>query len=331
MDYPNIMFKNLYLVPMNNTPTDYTIAFYNIENLFDIENNPSINDNDFLPTSRKQWTKKRYENKIEKIGTVISKIGNEETETAPVLVGLAEVENKKALSDLINSPNLKDKNYSYIHYDSPDERGIDVALLYKSDIFKVNHSETFSVYLERENGEQDFTRDVLLVQGELNNEHVHIIVNHWSSRREGIKETEFKRIAAANVVNSVIKSLKKENPNSKIIVMGDFNDNPNCNSIQLLEDESNLFNPFKTVWSYDNGSSSHNFQWQLFDQILFSTNFFDPNNSNLSFSNAKVFNSKFLTQYKGKYKGQPFRTFVGQKYKGGYSDHFPVFIQLKPS
>lgn len=316
---------------MNNTLTSYTIAFYNIENLFDIENNPSINDNDFLPTSRKKWTKKRYQNKIEKLGTVISKIGNENNDTAPVLVGLAEVENKKALSDLVHSPNLKDENYSYIHYDSPDERGIDVALLYKSDFFKVNHSETFSVYLERENGEQDYTRDILLVQGKLHNEDVSVIVNHWSSRREGINKTEFKRLAAANVVNSVIKSLQNTNPNVKIVVMGDFNDNPNCRSIKLLEDVSRLFNPFKTVWSYDNGSSSHNFQWQLFNQILFSTNFFDPNNKSLMFSNAKIFNSKFLTQHTGKFKGQPFRTFVGPKYKGGYSDHFPVFIQLKSS
>ena len=325
------MFKNLYLFPMNNTPTNYTIAFYNIENLFDIENNNLINDNDFLPTSRNNWTKKRYENKILKLGEVISKIGNDDSGTAPILVGLAEVENKKALSDLINSPNLKSENYSYIHYDSPDERGIDVALLYKSDFFKVNHSETYSVYLERENGEQDYTRDVLLVQGELNNEQINVIVNHWSSRREGVKETEFKRLEAANVVNSVIKSLKQDDPDVKIIVMGDFNDNPNSTSIQLLEDESLLFNPFKTVWSYDNGSSSHNFQWQLFDQILFSTNFFDTSNSSLIFNNAQVFNSKFITQQHGKYKGQPFRTFVGQKYHGGYSDHFPVFIELKPS
>ncbi|WP_246288447.1 endonuclease/exonuclease/phosphatase family protein [Winogradskyella costae] len=316
---------------MNNIPTNYTIAFYNIENLFDIENNRSTNDNDFLPTSRNNWTKKRYKNKILKLGDVISKIGNDTSEIAPILVGLAEVENKKALSDLVNSPNLQDENYSYVHYDSPDERGIDVALLYKSDIFKVIHSETFSVYLERENGEQDYTRDVLLVKGELHTEQIHVIVNHWSSRREGIKETEFKRLEAANVVNSIIKSLKNDDPNVKIIVMGDFNDNPNSKSIQLLQDESYLFNPFKTVWSYDNGSSSHNFQWQLFDQILFSTNFFDTSNSGLIFNNAQVFNSKFLTQLNGKYKGQPFRTFVGKKYKGGYSDHFPVFIELKPS
>ncbi|WP_225036104.1 endonuclease [Winogradskyella sp. SM1960] len=316
---------------MKKTLDYYSIAFYNIENLFDIENDPLTNDDDFLPTSAKRWTIKRYQNKLMKLGTAISKIGKDDTEVAPVLVGLAEVENQKVLSDLIHSKNLKDENYDYVHYNSLDERGIDVALLYKTDFFSVHYSETFSVYLQNERGQRDYTRDILLVQGELHNEQVHIIVNHWPSRREGVKESEVKRIAAANVVNSIIKNLKSENPETKIIVMGDFNDNPNCKSLEILEKESSLYNPFKTVWSRDNGSLSYNFQWNLFDQILFSTNFFDTNNSNLSFSDAQVFKSKFLEQYKSKYKGQPFRTYVGLKYKGGYSDHFPVFIQLKSS
>ena len=316
---------------MDNNSNPYTIAFYNIENLFDIKNNPHTHDNDFLPTSQKRWTPKRYQKKLLKLGSIIPKIGNEDNQIAPVIIGLAEVENANVISDLINNKNLIEENYDFIHYDSMDERGIDVALLYKPDIFKVEHSETFSVYLENEKGMQDYTRDILLVQGLLNNENINIIVNHWSSRREGVKETEFKRIAGANAVNAIIKTLKTENSDAKIIVMGDFNDNPNSKSIKLLEEESNLYNPFKTVWSRDNGSLSHNFQWNLFDQILFTTNFFDTNNSKLIFSNAKVFNSKILTQNHGKYKGQPFRTFVGKKYKGGYSDHFPVFIELKPS
>jgi predicted extracellular nuclease len=316
---------------MRDTSIAYNIAFYNIENLFDIENDPLTNDDDFLPTSIKRWTSKRYQKKLKKLGAVISKIGEEGAEIAPVIVGLAEVENSKVLSDLVNSKNLINEGYSYVHYDSSDERGIDVALLYKSDIFKVENSETFSVYLQNELGEQDYTRDILLVQGKLNNEYLNIIVNHWSSRREGEKETEFKRIAGAKVVNSIIKNLKQEDSNAKTIVMGDFNDNPNNDSISLMEEESNLFNPFKTVWSREKGSLSYNFQWNLFDQILFSTNFFDINNSTLNFASADVFNSKFLTQYHGKYKGQPFRTFVGKKFKGGYSDHFPVYIQLKTS
>lgn len=315
----------------NNDSKPYTIAFYNIENLFDIENDPLTNDDDFLPTSRKRWTAKRYQNKLIKLSTVISKIGEDDTEISPIIIGLAEVENKDVLSDLVRSEHLINEAYSFIHYDSSDERGIDVALLYKSDVFKVENSETYSVYLQTESGEQDYTRDILLVQGVLNNEPLNIIVNHWSSRREGEKETEYKRLAASNKVNSIIKSVKQEEHNAKIIVMGDFNDNPDNNSISLMEKESELYNPFKTVWSRDKGSLSYDFEWNLFDQILFSTNFFDANSSALDFHGADVFNSKFLTQYHGKYKGQPFRTYVGKKYKGGYSDHFPVYIQFKPS
>lgn len=309
----------------------YTIAFYNIENLFDTVNDPMSDDDDFLPTSRKRWTKKRYYNKLRKIGSVISKIGNDDSDEAPVIVGLAEVENKLVLSDLISSENLRDEDYNYVHYNSSDERGIDVALLYKDDIFEVEHSDTFSIYLENEEGLRDYTRDILLVQGKLNGETISIIVNHWSCRREGKKETEYKRIAAAEKVNSIINTIKEDSPNMKIIVMGDFNDNPNNNSMELIEKESSLFNPFKMVWSRDVGSLNHNFQWNLFDHILFSINFFDNNISSLSFDEADVFDVKSLTQYHGKYKGQPFRTYVGKKYKGGYSDHFPVFINLKAS
>jgi predicted extracellular nuclease len=316
---------------MINNSENFTIAFYNIENLFDVKNDPSTYDDDFTPTSIKRWTPKRYQKKLLKLGTVISQIGEENAEVSPAIIGLAEVENKKVLSDLVNSKNLIEQNYSYIHYDSKDERGIDVALLYKSNLFEVTHSETFSVYFEKESGLQDYTRDILLVKGKLNNEDINIIVNHWSSRREGTKETEFKRIEAAKVVNSIIKELKTKDIDTKIIVMGDFNDNPNCNSLLLLEKESSLYNPFKTVWSRDNGSLNHHFQWHLFDQILFSTNFLDTSNSKLVFDDAQVFNSKFLTQYTGKYKGQPFRTYSGKKYKGGFSDHFPVFIQLRTS
>lgn len=314
---------------MNTSSALHTIAFYNIENLFDIENDPLTNDDDFLPTSKKRWTSKRYQNKLRKIGSVITKIGEENTGTAPVIVGLAEVENHNVLMDLTNSEYLIDLGYDFVHFDSLDERGVDVALLYKTNLFEVENSETFSVYLQNDLGLRDYTRDILLVQGRFGNEKLHIIVNHWSSRREGEKETEYKRIAAADVVNSIIARLNNENNDAKIIVMGDFNDNPENESISLLEKESSLYNPFKTIQSHNKGSLNHNFQWNMFDQILFTNNFFNFNSSNLKFVKADVFNSNFVTQYHGKYKGQPFRTYVGKKYKGGYSDHFPVYVQFK--
>ncbi|GGI56144.1 endonuclease/exonuclease/phosphatase family protein [Winogradskyella haliclonae] len=307
----------------------YTIAFYNIENLFDTKDDEHTNDDDFLPTSAKRWTTKRYEKKLKKLGRVISQIGEEDVDFPPAIVGLAEVENKYVVKDLIKSKYLKHYNYDIVHYDSSDERGIDVALIYNADVFKVSHSEPFAVYLTKEDGSRDYTRDVLLVTGRLNNEQVHIIVNHWSSRRQGQQETEHKRLTAADTVNRIIEVLQKNYDDPKIIVMGDFNDTPQNNSLLSIEEKSNLYNPFKKVSTQEKGSLNHNFEWHLFDQILISTNFFNATSTQFNLSEADVFNSKFLTQYHGKYKGQPFRTYVGKRYKGGYSDHFPVYIELK--
>lgn len=307
----------------------YTIAFYNTENLFDIFNDKYTNDDDFLPTSDKRWTKKRYERKIYKLGSVISKIGFEETQKPPAIIGLVEVENKKVIKDLINSKDLEEYSYKYIHYDSYDERGIDVACLYDDTIFQLEHSESFTVYIESEEGVRDYTRDILLVSGRINGELLHFIINHWPSRREGEQESNYKRIIAAKKVEEIIIKLRLNYQNPKIIIMGDFNDNPDDESIKYLIDNNKLFNPMETLRTYNEGSQNHNFSWNLFDQIIFTTNFFETQQENLRFYKAKIFNDKFLTQYSGKFKGQPYRTFVGKKYKGGFSDHFPVYILLQ--
>jgi len=306
----------------------HTIAFYNIENLFDTKDDEHTNDDAFLPDADKRWTNKRYRKKLRKLGRVISQIGEDDVDSPPAIVGLAEVENKQVVQDLIASKFLKHYKYDIVHFDSSDERGIDVALIYDKTVFKVSHSEPFSVYLEKEDGSRDFTRDVLLVTGRLNDEQVHIIVNHWSSRRLGAEESEYKRIAAAETVNRITEILKTNYDNPKIMVMGDFNDDPSDKSIKLMEEKSQLYNPFKTINLQRKGSLNHDFEWHLFDQILISTNFFDATSTRLNLSEADIFNSKFLTQYHGKFKGQPFRTYVGKRYKGGYSDHFPVYIEL---
>lgn len=306
-----------------------TIAFYNVENLFDTFNDETTNDDDFLPGSAKRWTNKRYKNKLYKLGSVIDKIGVEnENSQHPAIVGLAEIENKRVLDDLVNHSNLKDCSYDYVHYDSPDERGIDVALLYDNNKFRVTHSETFSVYLENEEGQRDYTRDILLVTGYFGEEKISFIVNHWSSRREGEEITARKRLRASGRVNYIIEQLKIEDPKIKIIVLGDFNDNPFDQSILNMVENSQLFNPFKVILTREKGSLNHSFKWNLFDQILFSVNFLDSTTSNFEFIKAEVFNEKYVTQYRGRYKGQPFRTYVGKKYHGGYSDHFPVYIQF---
>lgn len=307
----------------------HTIAFYNTENLFDIRNDQHTNDDDFLEKSAKRWTVERFERKVYKTGLAISRIGLEESQKPPTIIGLAEVENDHVLAELIQSKELNRYNYGFIHYDSADERGIDVALLYNKDYFTVTHSEPFSVYIQNDLGVVDYTRDILLVSGFLDGEMMHFIVNHWPSRHEGSDITEFKRLLAADKVIEVINHLKQTDANAKIVVMGDFNDNPNSKSIHYLKESGSLFNPLETVWSYSRGSVNHNFGWIMFDQILLSTNFFEHSNEKFSFEKADIFDEDFLTQYSGKFRGQPYRTYAGKKYKGGFSDHFPVYILIK--
>tara|TARA_R110000868_G_scaffold411277_1_gene702641 strand:- start:2035 stop:3003 length:969 start_codon:yes stop_codon:yes gene_type:complete len=306
-----------------------TVAFYNLENLFDIHVDSHTNDNDFLPTSVKKWTHKRYENKLRKLGFAISNIGRSETGKHPVLVGLAEVENAKAIEDLIASNHLEACNYSYIHYNSLDERGIDVALLYDSTAFEVSHSETFNMVFTKEHGEPDYSRDILLVTGLLDGEQIHVIVNHWSSRREGEKETEHKRMASSDKVGHIITSLRQKNPDTKIIVIGDFNDDPSSVSIKRLVEGFNLFNPMETLRSYNRGTSYYKRQWNLFDQILISNNFFESTQTQFEYYSANIFDEDFLKLINGKFKGSPFRTYIGKKYQGGYSYHFPVYAIFK--
>jgi predicted extracellular nuclease len=320
---------SLYPLEKNKTVNYFTIAFYNLENLFDTFDDKRTRDNDFLPSSEKRWTQKRYNNKLKKLGYTISKIGTKTSGNSPAIIGLAEVENRLVVADLIKSKGLKNKPYDIVHYDSPDERGIDVALIYNTKIFTVENTEVFALNLFDELGQRDYTRDILLVKGFLNNEKMYVLVNHWPSRREGIDVSEKKRLIASDKVAEIIDLIKQKDKNPKIIIMGDFNDNPTNKSIKQLVMSQDLYNPMEALLSYSSGTLNYRSEWNLFDQILFSTNFFEFNPEKHSFSKANIFDREFLKQFKGKYKGNPFRTFVGRKYKGGYSDHFPVYMHLK--
>jgi hypothetical protein len=312
----------------NKTENHYTIAFYNVENLFDIKDNRFTFDNDFLPGSVKRWTNKRYEHKLHKLADVIYKIGFKNVQKPPSLIGIAECENKKVLQDLIDTDILKHYNYDIVHYNSKDERGIDVGFVYNKCEFELEYSKPFTVYLENEDGIQDFTRDILLVSGKLNGELIHCIINHWPSRRDGLEQSAQHRLIASHKAVEIIEIIKAKEVNPKIIVMGDFNDNPDNESVKILTEKGSLFNPMRTLMSYSRGTQNHHFKWNVFDQILFTPNFFETKGCRLKFEEANIFDEKFLRQEKGKFKGQPFRTFVGKKYKGGFSDHFPVYIQI---
>lgn len=313
-----------------NTKHSYhTVAFYNLENLFDTVDDENVLDDDFLPEADRNWTPKRYDKKLYKLGTAISELGFDETDNAPVLVGVAEVENKKVLSDLIASKKLEEFDYDFVHYNSPDERGIDVGLLYQKGHFEVIHSESIPILLYNEEGERDYTRDTLYVKGVMHDEDIHIFVNHWSSRRDGSSETAYKRIKAAETVREKIDSIQQTEFDPHIIVMGDFNDNPTDDSIKKHLMRADLYNPMEKLLTIYKGSLNYKGEWNLFDQVIFSTNFFNYKKGTHSFASADIFDDHFLTNWKGRYEGTPFRTYAGRKYLGGYSDHFPVYVKLK--
>ena len=310
------------MIPVNK----FTVAFYNTENLFEVIDDKNIHDNDLVNSRR--WTRKRYEKKLKKLGYVISNIGLLETGRPPALIGLAEVENASVLNDLIHSKYVEAFPYSFVHFDSKDERGIDVALVYDQSIFRVQDKQTFSLELFDDVGSPDFTRDILLISGILHNQVIHIIINHWSSRREGYKETEHKRMEGSDKVAEIISSLKLNDENARILVIGDFNDGPKNKSVNRLVTGFDLYNAVEPSYSYKRGSNRYDGRWNLFDQILITKNFLITEQNELQFASANIFDDDFLRQHKGKYKGTPFRTFSGKKYKGGYSDHFPVYTVL---
>lgn len=308
----------------------YTIAFYNLENLFDIVDDPNTLDDDFTPNGAKKWSKKRYTRKLYKLAKTISKIGTKHAENPPALVGVAEVENRGVLEDLIRAEPLRDIEYGYVHYDSPDERGIDTGLIYHRKFFNLLYSEPITLMVNNPSGERDTTRDILYVYGRLNGEEVHLFVNHWPSRRDGDFETDYKRVIAAETLKSFIARIETEFTDPNFIVMGDFNAGPKSKSIQNLMQLPNLYNPMEKLHvPFERGSASYRRNWIMFDQIIISHNFLNHKRKTHSFAHANIFDEEFLMELKGKYKGSPYRTYAGLKYIGGYSDHFPVYIQLK--
>jgi predicted extracellular nuclease len=308
----------------------FTISFYNVENLFDTVDDPKTFDDDFTAEGKKKWGNKRYSDKIKKLGSVISQLGNKKSNYAPAIVGLVEVENAKVVKDLANSKYLRKHHYDFVHYDSPDDRGIDVALLYNKQSFELLGSEHFPLYLEDDQGKRDYTRDVLVVYGNLNGELVHILVNHWPSRREGTEESEYKRVEAAKLARTIVEVIQEKHYDAKIIIMGDFNDDPTSKSVKEYLVREDLYNPMESLLDRDKlGSLTYNGKWNLFDQIIITKNFTTEKSGQHTFKHAEVFNKEWLKIFKGKLKGSPFRTYIGPWYQGGFSDHFPVYLFLK--
>lgn len=313
-----------------------TVAFYNLENLFDCVDNELTFDNDYTPSGKNNWTETRLEVKLENLAYTISRIGANQTNQSPVLLGVAEVENRNILERLIDHPILQQTDYGIAHFDSPDRRGIDVALLYDRRFFKLKNTQKHRLDLKTELDEVIYTRDQLCVSGYLGSDLIYCIVNHWPSRRGGQKRSEPRRIQAAKLSQKILDSIHQITKNASVIMMGDFNDNPNNKSfkkvlnskkIMPLEAKSNyLFNPMEIMYKKGLGSLGYRDQWSLFDQILVTNALVDT--TQWHFWNAHIYNPKYLKNERGRYKGYPKRTFAGGKYQSGYSDHFPVYIYL---
>ena len=313
-----------------------SMGFYNLENLFDTVDDTLINDEEFLPKGARAWTEERYKEKLGNMAYVISQIGIADVQAGLSFIGVSEIENRKVLEDLVIQPVLKDRNYQIIHYDSPDWRGVDVGLLYNPSHFTPIKSRAIPL-INIEDGERKFTRDVLYVKGLLDNDTVHIMVNHWPSRTGGEARTAPFRNNGAKLCRIVVDSLFSVNKESKIFIMGDLNDDPTDESLKSflrtvdnVKDvrKTGLFNPFEDFYRRGQGSNAYRDAWSLFDQIVISKGIVDKKNKGYRFFKANIFNKQFLVQASGQYKGYPFRTFSGTTYQSGYSDHFPSYLYL---
>ena len=312
------------------------IGFYNVENLYDTEDDPLTDDSEFLPDGLYRWTQERYQTKLNNLSRVIADMGKEQG--GVVVLGVAEVENERVLLDLVATDRLKPLNYGVAHHDSPDLRGVDVALIYQKDRFRVIGEKAFTLVVPDD--PKFITRDQFLVTGILDEtDTLHILVNHWPSKRGGEKRSMPKRIAAAQLSRKIVDSLMNVNPMAKIIVMGDFNDNPTAKSITehlksvgKIKDirVGGLFNPMWKLYKNGIGSYAYRDSWDLIDMIMVSYGLVNNDKPNTyKYKNAEVFRKGYMDTSTGSFAGYPFRTYAGGVYQGGYSDHLPVLITLQ--
>lgn len=319
----------------------YGIAFYNLENLFDTINNNGKYDLEFSPQGSRQWNTEKYRAKIDKMSYAISQMVTEETPEGPAIIGVSEVENESVVRDLVNADALKSRNLRYVHHDSPDNRGIDVAMLYDPGMFEVLSVSNTKLC------EVPFpTRDQMVVTGVLGGlDTLTVIVCHWPSRLGGESRSEPNRIAAGKLARHLADSIWTVNPNQHVIVMGDLNDDPNNRSVSMSPGlgasqkaksvgNHGFFNPWWDIWEPEyRGTLSYKGNWNLFDQIIVSGTLIDnkkgTGTGRLVYKDARINDFDFLKNATGPYTGTPHRTFASGKWLDGYSDHFPTEIFLE--
>ena len=309
----------------------FGVAFYNLENLFDtIANNQYGRDLEYTPTGDNKWDSRKYWAKIKNLSYSISQLKTKYTPDGPAVIGCSEIENRGVLEDLVKAEAIKDWNLQIVHHDSPDRRGIDVGLLYNPKYFKVINVTNHRLDIGYP------TRDQMCVVGLLGGSRTAIIVNHWPSRRGGSEASSPSREKAAALTRHICDSLYKIDPKMGVIIMGDLNDDPSNKSVAEVigavknpKDcrEGGYYNPFWKKLDDGIGSYMYNHGWDLFDQIIINYNLLEGVGG-LKYYDAKVWNSDFLLQKTGQYKGYPLRTFSSGVWTNGYSDHLPTEIFL---
>ena len=317
----------------------YAVVFYNLENLFDIYDDPETHDDEFTPQGVKQWNQIRYEKKLWNMERVLFDIAAKQKEY-PIVIGVSEIENRKVLEDLISQPKLRGGNYRICHYDSPDARGVDVAFLYRSDVFKLEGSDNIKLHVE---GLPNFrTRDLVVMWGTIEGEPFYFLVSHWPSRLGGKEASQFKRDACAKQIREIKDSLLAENPATKVIIMGDLNDDATDDSIVEVMgakgdvnelQKGDFFNPFNEMLRAGLGTLAYQDEWNLFDNICVTENLVNAEKGKLHIIKGKkfygnIFTRPYMLQLEGQYKNYPLRTFVSNNFQDGYSDHFPVYIYI---
>ena len=311
--------------------------FYNLENLYDTKNDPNKEDDDFTPSGNRRWTQIKYQRKLENLGEVFQAVSSLPG-GFPTLVGVSEVENDSVLEDMVSQKRLSGAGYRYVHYESDDLRGVDVALLYRSSRFKLLDSQPVKPILR--SGREYHGRDILMVRGLLDGEMFAIYVCHFLSRRAGRAASAGFRRAGAETIYYHALEMRDEYPGIKIIVMGDMNDTPADFSLSHLlhavadmEDveEGGFFNPMWTLMEEGQGTSMHNHHWTLFDNILVCRQLLEESGSEgfhiARFSKmhyAQIFKRNFMMEH-----GVPKRSYTGKHFSGGYSDHLPVLVRLE--
>ena len=316
----------------------HTLAFYNLENLFDTINNPNKLDEYSPIMELKSNPSEAYKQKIHNMARVIADIGYADTQNTPSIIGVCELENKMVLENVVNDSLLRPKDYGIIHYESSDSRGIDVALLYQKKIFTPLNTSSHELKIyDDQSQKRVYTRDQLLVSGKLEDDLIHIIVNHWPSRRGGEARSRPKRIAAAKLSKHLIDSLQVIDPYAKIFIMGDLNDNPNNASVKdVLKPKADktkmrlkdLYNPFADFYNNGLGTTAYRDTWSLFDQIMMTAPILEKAYTSFRFYKAGIYNKQYLIYQKGQYKGYPYRSWSNGSFSNGFSDHFPVYLYL---